>query len=127
MAGGILLPGPGITPVPPAVETRSPNHWTARKVPQGGILYPRGPERLINLPEVNVLTGGDSLPVVTQCEGCFTVPSGMHFSFGSDYITPVSIFCPHFFVTSSSLQHYLLLVKYVQKYAESMISGKNVK
>ena len=29
----ILVPRPGIEPVPPAVEARSPNHWTAREVP----------------------------------------------------------------------------------------------
>ena len=27
---GILVPQPGIKPSPPAVETWSPNHWTAR-------------------------------------------------------------------------------------------------
>ena len=29
---GILVPRPGIEPVPPAVEARSLNHWTAREV-----------------------------------------------------------------------------------------------
>ena len=33
MAGGILVPQPGIEPVPPAVEVRSLNHRTAREVP----------------------------------------------------------------------------------------------
>ena len=33
MACGILVPQPGIEPVPPAVEARSLNHWTAREVP----------------------------------------------------------------------------------------------
>ena len=33
MAYGILVPLPGIEPGPPAVEARSPNHWTAREVP----------------------------------------------------------------------------------------------
>ena len=28
-----LIPWPGIEPVPPAVEVHSPNHWTAREVP----------------------------------------------------------------------------------------------
>ena len=32
-ACGILLPRPGIEPVPPAVEVQSPNHWTAREFP----------------------------------------------------------------------------------------------
>ena len=31
MPSGILVPQPGIEPVPPAVEVRSPNHWTARE------------------------------------------------------------------------------------------------
>ena len=31
-ACGILDPGPGIKPVPPAVEAQSPNHWTTREV-----------------------------------------------------------------------------------------------
>ena len=33
MACGILVPQPGIEPVPPAVESWSPNHWTARELP----------------------------------------------------------------------------------------------
>ena len=28
-----LSSGPGIKPVPPAVEVQSPNHWTSRKMP----------------------------------------------------------------------------------------------
>ena len=32
-ACGILVPQPGIKPVPPAAEARSPNHWTAREFP----------------------------------------------------------------------------------------------
>ena len=32
MACGILVPGPGIEPAPPAVEAQSLNHWTAREV-----------------------------------------------------------------------------------------------
>ena len=32
-ACGILVPRPGIEPVPPAVEVQSLNHWTAREVP----------------------------------------------------------------------------------------------
>ena len=32
-AWGILVLGPGIKPVPPAVEAWSLNHWTAREVP----------------------------------------------------------------------------------------------
>ena len=30
-ACGILVPQPGIEPVPPEVEAKSPNHWTTRK------------------------------------------------------------------------------------------------
>ena len=33
VACGILAPWPGIEPMPPAVEERSPNHWTAKEVP----------------------------------------------------------------------------------------------
>ena len=33
MACRILVPRPGIEPMPPAVEAQSPNHWTAREVP----------------------------------------------------------------------------------------------
>ena len=33
-ACGILVPRPGIEPVPPEVEAQSPNHRTAREVPQ---------------------------------------------------------------------------------------------
>ena len=32
-ACGILVPQPGIEPVPPAMEAPRPNHWTAREVP----------------------------------------------------------------------------------------------
>ena len=32
-ACGILVPQPGIEPMPPAVEVQSPNHWTAREFP----------------------------------------------------------------------------------------------
>ena len=32
VACGILVPRPGIKPVPPAVEAESPNHWTTREV-----------------------------------------------------------------------------------------------
>ena len=36
-ACGILVPRPGIEPAPSAVEVQSPNHWTARKVPQSAL------------------------------------------------------------------------------------------
>ena len=38
MACRILLPRPGIEPIPPAVEVQSPNHWTAREFLTVGIL-----------------------------------------------------------------------------------------
>ena len=31
---GVLVPQPGIEPVPPEVEVWNPNHWTIRKVPK---------------------------------------------------------------------------------------------
>ena len=34
IACGILVPGPGIEPVTPAVEVGSPNHWAAREFPK---------------------------------------------------------------------------------------------
>ena len=37
-ACGILVPQPGIEPVPPAVEAQSLNHWTSREVPRQGFL-----------------------------------------------------------------------------------------
>ena len=33
-ARGILIPGPGMEPVPAAVETWSLNHWTTREAPR---------------------------------------------------------------------------------------------
>ena len=33
-ACGILVPRPGIEPVPPAVEVWNPKHWTTREFPQ---------------------------------------------------------------------------------------------
>ena len=34
VACGILVPQPGIKPVPSALGAQSLNHWTAREVPQ---------------------------------------------------------------------------------------------
>ena len=39
-ACGILVPWPGIEPVPPAVKAWSLNHWTAREVPVYLVLNP---------------------------------------------------------------------------------------
>ena len=39
MARGILVPWPGIKPVPQAVQAQSPNHWTSRGVPKLGFLF----------------------------------------------------------------------------------------
>ena len=38
MACGILVPQPGIEPVPPAVEAQSLKHWTTREVPRVSLL-----------------------------------------------------------------------------------------
>ena len=38
-ACGILVPWPGIKPLPPAVEGQSPDHWTAREFPSPLFLY----------------------------------------------------------------------------------------
>ena len=37
---GILVPPPGMEPMPPAVETRSPNHCAAREFPEDVSLTP---------------------------------------------------------------------------------------
>ena len=37
VACGILVPQPGIEPVPAALEAWSPNHWATREVPQGEV------------------------------------------------------------------------------------------
>ena len=39
MASGILVPQPGIEPMPPEVEAQSLNHWTAREVPVSKHIY----------------------------------------------------------------------------------------
>ena len=31
--GGILVPQPGIEPLPPEVEAQNPNHWSSREFP----------------------------------------------------------------------------------------------
>ena len=50
MACGILVPRPGIEPMHPAVEVPSPNHWTAREVPEKpfnlGCLSGLGPPKI---------------------------------------------------------------------------------
>ena len=40
MACRILVPQPGIKPVPPALEAWSLNPWTAREVPRNIFFYP---------------------------------------------------------------------------------------
>ena len=42
MACGILVPRLGIEPMSPAVEARSPNHWTTREVPGRNFLKRKG-------------------------------------------------------------------------------------
>ena len=39
VACGVLVPRPGIKTGPSAVRARSPNHWTAREVPQRVFLF----------------------------------------------------------------------------------------
>ena len=39
MACRILVPQPGIEPMPSAVEARNLNHWTAREVPEPNSLF----------------------------------------------------------------------------------------
>ena len=39
LACGILVPQPGIEPMPPAVEAWSPNHWPIREFPEHFVLY----------------------------------------------------------------------------------------
>ena len=36
---GILVPPPGIKPMPPAVDALSPNHWTAREFRQSAFIF----------------------------------------------------------------------------------------
>ena len=38
-AWGILVPRPGMEPVPRAVAVRSPNHWTTREFPEGFFFF----------------------------------------------------------------------------------------
>ena len=40
-ACGILVPQPGIKPLPPAVEPLSPNCWTARDIPEHAFMCMR--------------------------------------------------------------------------------------
>ena len=40
--GGIMVPPPGIEPVPPEVEAWCLNHWTSREVPIQSILKGMG-------------------------------------------------------------------------------------
>ena len=35
----ILVPRPGIEPMPPAMEAQSPSHWTARELPPQPIFF----------------------------------------------------------------------------------------
>ena len=41
-ACGILVPQPGIKPVPFSLQVQTPNHWTTREVPGEGILTLKG-------------------------------------------------------------------------------------
>ena len=50
MACGILVPPPGIDPVPPAMEAWSSNHWTTRESPRDQLLA-ACENRLLNVQE----------------------------------------------------------------------------
>ena len=39
MAHGILIPRPGIEPMPPAVEAQGPNHWSSREFLGETLMY----------------------------------------------------------------------------------------
>ena len=58
---GILVPRPGIEPVPSAVEVWSPRHWTAGQIPARPHLealwvqiLPVIPDKLLNLSEAHL-------------------------------------------------------------------------
>ena len=42
MAGGNLVPQPGIRPMTPAVEIQSTHHWTVSEIPENCFLIPEG-------------------------------------------------------------------------------------
>ena len=59
-AGGILVPRPGIEPVPPAVEAWSPNHWTARELPGDSCLgKPNGAFRKMSVCQITEAPSGE--------------------------------------------------------------------
>ena len=45
VAYGILVPWPGIEPMPPAVEVQSLNHWTSKEVPVAHVVYSNTSEK----------------------------------------------------------------------------------
>ena len=69
---GILVPQPGIKPMPPAVEARSPNRWTVREVPENPlirilILWPKQRTPLGYLP--NECRWAAQNPLVVNSQG----------------------------------------------------------
>ena len=52
MACGILVPWPGIKPVPPAMEAQSLNHWTTREVPNLSVLI----SNMVTIHKYNLLS-----------------------------------------------------------------------
>ena len=48
-AGGILVPQPGIEPMPLAVEARSPNNWSTREFPKGTCFQHDLPQLMLTL------------------------------------------------------------------------------
>ena len=55
MAYRILAPGPGIKPMPPAVEAQSHNHWTSREVPDLHFLVATNMRDLQTFLQVNIV------------------------------------------------------------------------
>ena len=65
----ILVPPPGLKPVPPAVEAQNLNHWTAREVLQLGVcVCVCVCVRLCNAPNTQYAGGNDWAPPRARCE-----------------------------------------------------------
>ena len=65
VAHGILVPRPGIEPVPPVLEVPSLNHWTTREVPTSYLLIALIPQ-CFNTSEVTRLGSRASNLSMTQ-------------------------------------------------------------
>ena len=64
-ACGILVPWPGIEPMPPAVDAQSLNHWTAREVPASESLQKK---KSLYLSDIRVLWNNQTLPKMYNVE-----------------------------------------------------------